>query len=178
VPGRSDERAWLQAVKRGDEDAFRQLYRRHGGRVYSVARRLVGSPELAEDVAQDAWLRALRSLGTFRGDSAFSTWLTGIAVRCALETLRQRRPLTFVDEGPDRVSPAPHVELRVDLETALDRIAPGYRAVVVLHDLEGFTHEEIAALLGIEPGTAKSQLSRGRRAVRAWLQTAPERTGS
>jgi RNA polymerase sigma-70 factor (ECF subfamily) len=66
----------------------------------------------------------------------------------------------------------------VDLETALDRVAPGYRAVVVLHDLEGFTHEEIAALLGIEPGTAKSQLSRARRAVRAWLQAVPERTGS
>jgi RNA polymerase sigma-70 factor (ECF subfamily) len=178
VFGPPDDRALLAAVKGGDEAAFRQLYRRHGGRVYSVARRLVGSPELAEDVAQDAWLRAFKGLASFRGAAAFSTWITGIAIRCALETLRQRRPLTFVDDGPDRISPAPHVELRVDLETALDRIAPGYRAVVVLHDLEGFTHDEIAALLDIEPGTAKSQLSRGRRAVRAWLQAAPEKTGS
>jgi RNA polymerase sigma factor (sigma-70 family) len=178
VFGQSDERALVQAVRRGHEDAFRTLYRRHGGRVYSVARRLVGSRELAEDVAQEAWLRALKGLAAFRGESAFATWLTGIAVRCALETLKQRRPLTFVEDGPDRVSPAPHVELCVDLETALDRVAPGYRAVVVLHDLEGFTHEEIAALLGIEPGTAKSQLSRARRAVRAWLQAVPERTGS
>lgn len=176
--GPQDEGDLIAAVRRGDEDAFHCLYRRYAGRVYSVARRLVGSAELAEDVAQEAWLRAFRTLSAFRGESAFSTWLVGIAMRCALEQLKHRRPLVFVADGPDRVQPTPHIDLQLDLETALDRVAPGYRALVVLHDLEGLTHEEIATLLGISPGTAKSQLSRGRRAVRAWLQLLPLRTGS
>jgi RNA polymerase sigma-70 factor, ECF subfamily len=171
----SEERALLDAVRRGEEAAFRLLYRAHARRVYSVARRLVGDPHLADDVAQEAWFRGVRKLDRFRGDSAFSTWLVGIAIRCALEALKRRR--RDATPGPEIEPDAPaHPELRLDLEAALDRLAPGYRAVVVLHDLEGHTHEEIGALLGIDAGTAKSQLSRGRRALRLFLGRETERT--
>lgn len=170
-----DEDGLLNAVARGDEPSFRVLYRRHAGRVYAMARRLAGDGDAA-DVAQEAWYRAVKNLPRFRGESAFSTWIVGIAVRCALESLKRRgAPLETVEPDDFGVA-SPRPDLRMDLEAALAGLAPGYRAVLVLHDIEGYTHQEIAELLGIEAGTAKSQLSRARRAMRARLGAPLERT--
>jgi RNA polymerase sigma factor (sigma-70 family) len=165
----SDEVRLLAAVRGGDESAFRTLYRRHNGHVYAVARRLLGARRAdADDVVQEAWLRAVKGLATFRGESQFSTWVCGIAIRCALEALRQPSA-AGAPEAADAASTRGTPDLAIDLESAIAALADGYRTVLVLHDVEGRTHAEIAALLGIDQGTSKSQLSRARHAVRIRL---------
>jgi RNA polymerase sigma factor (sigma-70 family) len=151
----------------GDEAAFRELYRRHTPALYAFAMRFVGGAGRgAEDVVQETWLRAFDALRRFGGRSALRTWLVGIAINCAREALRRRRRgLPF--EVPERDEPAPDPAVRMDLEEAIRSLPDGYRAVLVLHDVEGMTHAEIGERLGIEPGTSKSQLSRARRALRA-----------
>lgn len=171
----ADDDALLTAVARGDELSFHLLYRRHAGRVYAVARRLLGDRDSADDVAQEAWYRAVKGLARFRGQSTFSTWLVGITVRCALEAMRRRGAPLCPFEADEVSSVPPRLDLRMDLEAALASLAPGYRAVLVLHDIEGYTHQEIADLLAIDSGTAKSQLSRARRAMRARLGAPVER---
>jgi RNA polymerase sigma-70 factor (ECF subfamily) len=129
-------------------------------------RLLGGRPHEAEDAVQEAWIRAVERLHAFRGESALRTWLCGITVNCARERLRR----TFLSEGEiPEVAAAPAADQRLSVEQLLYRLPAGYRAVLVLHDVEGYTHGEIAALLGIEEGTAKSQLSRARRVMRGWL---------
>ena len=149
-----------------DEAAFRQLYRRHMPAMYAAARRLASRDTTVEDVLQEAWLRAVRQLVGFRGDSSLRTWLIGITIRCALESCR--RPAVMSAADPDDLS-VPAVVPAVDLETAIAALADGYRQVLLLHDLYGYTHAEIAALLGIDEGTSKSQLSRARAALRRWF---------
>jgi RNA polymerase sigma-70 factor (ECF subfamily) len=163
-----DDSALLRAVARRDEPAFRTLYRRHTPRVYGLVRRLLGAGAAdADDVVQETWLRAVKALSAFRGESMFSTWLCGIATRCALEALRRR---TASGEFTEPVAPAQSMEMAIDLERAIAALPDGCRTVLVLHDLEGRTHGEIAHLLGVAEGTSKSQLSRARRAVRASLR--------
>ena len=164
----------LGRLRRGDEAAFRELYRAHTPRLFAVTMRLLSRRADAEDAAQEAWLRAVRGLSGFRQESSFATWLTGIGIRCALEILRKRDPAA-VDPHEHSVDPAPHIT--VDLERAIAALPDGYRAVLVLHDIEGRTHEEIAALLEIEPGTSKSQLFHARRAMRLRLQPVSEGVG-
>lgn len=157
---------------RGDEAAFRSLYRRHTPALYAFACRLMGgeSPEV-EDVLQDAWLRASRALGDFAWRSSLRTWLSSIVLNCCRERWRERSEV--LEEAPESaVTTDPG--LRMDIEQALAALSPGYRAVLVLHDVEGYTHEEIAERLGIRPGTSKSQLFRARRAVRAHLADDPQ----
>lgn len=152
---------------RRDESAFRSLYRRHTPALYAFACRLMGGDSAdVEDVLQDAWLRASRALGDFSWRSSLRTWLSSIVLNCCRERWRARGEL--LTEAPE---PAVHHDpgLRVDIEAALAALPPGYRAVLVLHDVEGFTHEEIAERLGIASGTSKSQLFHARRAVRARL---------
>ena len=166
----TDDRTLVRAFLAGDEHAFRDLYRRHTPALYRIVWRLTGGrDEDAADVVQDVWLRAARRLDTFRWDAALPTWLTSIAINCLRERSRRQQngavPLT--DEIPSWRSD----EHRLDLEHAIQALPPGYREVVVLHDIEGFTHDEIAGLLGIETGTSKSQLFRARRALRAALST-------
>jgi RNA polymerase sigma-70 factor (ECF subfamily) len=153
----------------GDEDAFRLLYRAHTPAMYGVARRLLaGDAADAEDAVQEAWLRAVRGADSFRGDSQLRTWLVGIAVRCALEIARRRRRSGGeTSESADASSP--HLNAQMDLERVLAGLADGYRHVVVLHDIYGYTHAEIGDLLGIDEGTSKSQLSRGRQIIRRSL---------
>lgn len=149
------------------EDAFRDLYRRHSPSMYAFALRLTGGRHAeAEDAIQDAWVRALLRLQEFRWESALRTWLCGILINCVRERLRDRwlEPA----EQAARVIAHPRANA-LDLEQLLYRLAPGYRAVLVLHDVEGYTHAEIAGLLGIDVGTAKSQLSRARNTMRGWL---------
>jgi RNA polymerase sigma factor (sigma-70 family) len=158
-------------VRRGDEAAFRELYRLHTPRLFAVTLRLLSRRADAEDAVQEAWLRAMRGLGGFREESSFGTWLTGIGIRCGLEMLRKRNPVIVTLREPS-VDPAPDVT--VDLERAIAGLPDGYRAVLVLHDIEGRTHEEIARLLEIEAGTSKSQLFHARRVLRARLGAVAE----
>ena len=169
---RSDRELVEAVVTQGDETAFRELYHRHTPRLYQLVLRLVGSEQDAEDVVQEAWIRATEAAANFRWESGFGTWLTGIAINRFKELLRKRNrwpmlALEHTDEPHARPDP---VGERVDLETALGQLPLGYRTVLVLHDMEGYRHEEIAAQLGIAPGTSKSQLFHARRYVRALLE--------
>lgn len=170
----------IARAKQGDAAAIRSLYDRHAARVYSVVRRFAGDDALAEDWAQEAWIRAIRALPDFRGDARFSTWLHRIAVNSALQGRRRRkrhrgreRPLPESPTFP--AEDRPRTLLRLRLERALDRVPDGMRRVLVLHDIEGYTHREIGELLGIATGTSKSQLFKARARMRELLQTAPER---
>ncbi len=169
----ADDRDLAEAVLvKGDEAAFRELYRRHTPTVYQLALRMLGgSTHEAEDVVQDAWIRAVTRLNGFRWESSFRTWLVGIGLNLAREVLRRRarRPMTQLeDEMPNPKQKSMDGE-RVDLERAIARLPDGSRAVLVLHDIEGFTHEEIGRRLGIATGTSKSQLFEARRALRSRL---------
>jgi RNA polymerase sigma-70 factor (ECF subfamily) len=161
---------------RRDEEAFRDLYRLVTPTLWGLALRLLGERARAEELVQETWLRVVRGIDGFGERSAFSTWAAGILVRCCWETWRREGRAPFEPEGdaPDRAETLGIVDL-VDLERALGRLAEGYRTVVLLHDLYGHTHEEIAALLAIDAGTSKSQLSRGRRALRTLLSTGDDR---
>ena len=168
----------IEQAKQGDGGAVRALYQRHAGRVYAVVRRLAGDDTLAEDWAQDAWIRAIRALPTFRGESAFATWLHRIAVNSALHGRRTRERRTGREtEMDDEVLPVrPQGEnalLRMKLERAMEKLPEGMRRVLVLHDVEGYTHEEIAGMLGVNPGTCKSQLFKARARMRELLSPAP-----
>jgi RNA polymerase sigma-70 factor, ECF subfamily len=162
----------IRRAKRGEEAALRGLYRRYAPRVYAVVRRIACDDALADDWAQEAWIRVFRALPEFRGEAAFSTWVHRVAVNSALQGLRTRSrhddremPLSFDRAGP---APAPTV-LRFSLEKALARLPDGMRQVLVLHDVEGFTHDEIGEMLGIAAGTSKSQLFKARAKMREML---------
>jgi RNA polymerase sigma-70 factor (ECF subfamily) len=161
--------------RRGDERAFRELYRRHTPRLYLLVLRLLGGSEAdAEDVVQETWLRATSSLDRFRWESAFSTWLTGIGLNQARDFLRRagRRPVYEGD--PEAVLSRAAVAAgwdaeRVDLERAIGLLPDGYRTVFVLHDMEGYAHAEIAGILGIPEGTVRSEVFHARRRLRELL---------
>ncbi len=164
-----------------DEHAFRQLFRRHAGAMTALARRLLGpwgeSTRDAEDAVQEAWLRAARGLGGFAWRSSLRTWLNGIAVRCCYEILRRREPGLDLAHLPTEPIAGPAPPETLDLERALRELPSGYRTVLLLHDVEGWTHAEIAERLGIEAGTSKSQLARARARLRArWSVSAPATT--
>jgi RNA polymerase sigma-70 factor (ECF subfamily) len=154
-----------------DGRAFGILYDRHTPRLYRLALRLCGGsdPE-AQDVVHDAWIRAVARFDRFEWRSAFATWLSGFAINCARERARDRITHEPLDgDGPAGDDPLPGTVNRLDLERAVGGLPPGYRHVFVLHDVEGYTHDEIGTLLGIDPGTSKSQLARARRALRVTL---------
>ncbi len=169
-----DERELLTRAQAGDPAAERALYDSHVDRVYRVAFRLAGDAELAREFTQDTFVRAFERLGTFRAESALSTWLHAIAVSVALNGLRKVRRLRREVQlehaeslGGDR--PRSDPILRQRLFDAIDTLPTGYRTVFLMHDLEGFTHEEIGATLGIEAGTSKAQLFRARARLRERL---------
>lgn len=171
MPDRADEARLIAGVIGGREDAFRELYLAHGPRLYLLALRMTcGVDADAEDVVQEAWQRAVRGLEGFEGRSSLRTWLSGIVVRCALEKHRAdgRTPDWLPVERPvgeeERGAPT-----RVDLERAFEQLPEGFRTVLVLHDLEGYRHTDIAELLGVSEGTSKSQLSRARGRMRELL---------
>lgn len=167
----TDAELAARILELGDEVAFRALYRRHTPAVYQFALRLMGGSEAdAEDVVQDAWLRAVRALADFAWRSSFRTWLTGIALNRGREVLRRRgrAPLVQVPAREPAVHPAGAGD-RLDLERAIERLPDGYRAVLLLHDLEGLTHEEIGERLQITSGTSRSQLFHARRTMRRLL---------
>jgi RNA polymerase sigma-70 factor (ECF subfamily) len=162
----------------GDGVAVRALYDRYAPRVFAVVRRIAGDDELAQDYAQEAWIRAIRALPTFRGDARFSTWLHRIAVNSALQALRKAETRRKREAPmPETVAVAPRMGdslLSQRLESAMDRLPEGMRSVLILHDVEGYTHEEIGELLGVTSGTSKSQLFKARAKMREMLRSLSE----
>jgi len=158
----------------GDTEAFERIYRRHATRVNSLCRRMIGDVD-AEDVSQEVFVRAWRKIGLFRGESAFGTWLHRLAInvilgrRTAIGSHRSR----FSGGDPEVLPIAGRRqthELRVDFETAIQQLPKGARDVFVLHDVEGYTHEEIGEMLEVTAGTSKSQLHRARMALREFFR--------
>lgn len=163
----------IRLAANGDARAIRLLYDRYAPRVYAVVRRIAADDDLAQDYAQEAWIRAIRALPTFRGDARFSTWLHRIAVNAALQALRKTETRQK-REGPppEEIAVAPrHSDslLQRRLERALDGLPEGMRRVLILHDVEGYTHEEIGDVLGVTAGTSKSQLFKARAKMRDML---------
>lgn len=166
--------------RRRDESSFRRLYRFHTPAVYAMALRVCGSESDAEDLAQEAWCRAIEKFDSYRGDSAFRTWLISILINCYREMLRRRRTRHENGRDPGKLvgDNVTHLAVGrstsasiVDTERALGQLPGGYREVVLLHDLYGYTHKEIAMMLDIAEGTSKSQLTRGRQKLRELLTT-------
>ena len=156
-----------------DEKAFRAVYRRYTPRLMGLAVRLLRESRDAEDAVQEVWCRAFARIDTFRWEAAFGTWLSAILIRHCRERWRHRNGM-FEALADDNAAASDDPSLialadRVDLSRAIAALPDGYRYVLVLHDVEGYTHDEIAAFLEIEPGTSKSQLSRARRALRRVL---------
>ncbi len=157
----------------GDAVAFERLYHRHAARIHSLAKRMIGTDE-ADDVTQDVFIRAWRKIGLFRGDSRFGTWLYRLAVnvilgrREAVAKHRDRHDTADIADLPV-AGRRERVDLRMDVDRALETLPRGARQVFVLHDVEGYTHEEIAELLDVTAGTSKSQLHRARMTLRQHL---------
>ena len=159
----------------GDRNAFERLYRANVNRVYAVCVRMCGDRPRAEELAQDAFVRAWEKLPQFRGDSAFSTWLHRLTVNVVLEAQRSEKRRRARVETEDALEADPplarrefHLE-KMDLTVAIAALPPGARAVFALHDVEGYKHEEIAEMLSITSGGSKAQLHRARRLLREAL---------
>lgn len=170
-----DERDLIARVRAGDGAAERALYDAHVDRVYRLAYRLAGDDALAQDFTQETFIRAFSKLDSFRGEAAFSTWLHSITTTVVLNGLRKvkrfRQRETDIDDahaiGAPRRESEPDLKLR--MKQAIDALPDGYRTVFLMHDVEGYTHEEIGAALGVETGTSKAQLSRARAKLRIAL---------
>lgn len=174
-----DERELIAAVRRGDPVAERRLYDAHVDRVYGLAYRMSGDAALAEDFTQESFVRIFERIESFRGEAALSTWVHRVTFSVVLNGLRKRKrrrefemavedTLPF-DTGREEGDPA----LRVRLKNAIDALSEGMRAVFVLHDVEGFKHQEIAEVLQLPVGTSKARLSRARAALREQLGELP-----
>ena len=163
----------VRRAQAGDPDAFEAVYRAHTGRVYALCLRMSGDPVLARELLQDVFVRAWQKLGSYRGDAAFATWLHRLTVNVVLMRWREDGRPGAADPGEralDNVhAPSAPPGLRLDLEAAIAALPPGCRHVLVLHDVEGFAHKEIAMLLGIRNGTSKAHLFRARRLLREAL---------
>jgi RNA polymerase sigma-70 factor (ECF subfamily) len=171
----ADQRALVERARRGDASAHRALYESHVERIYRLTFRLTGVEHLARELTQDTFVRAFASIDGFRGDSAFGTWLHTIAVSVSLNELK-RRKRESAREAPleealtmSRTAPLSDPILRERLMAAVNELPEGCRTVFMMHDAEGYTHEEIAKALGVTPGTSKAQLSRGRAKLRIAL---------
>ena len=177
---REDEAAALDSIRRaqaGDVDAFELLYREHSGRVFALCLRLQGGDSAdATELMQDVFIKAWRRLATFRGDSAFSSWLHRMVVNTMLENARSDRRRIARVLPMDDTSLLPGgarssgVELKMDMEDAIASLPKGARLAFILHDVEGFQHQEIAEQLSVSVGTVKAQLHRARRLLRERLE--------
>lgn len=170
----TDSRLVSNFLRNGSETAFRELYRRHTPKLYQLALRLLGGIEHdAEEAVQETWLNAVEAMPAFRWQAALRTWLTTITINSCRKRLRMRNlGMSYIEpEQLDKVPVAENLRFlqRIDLEQAIAALPDGYRAVLVLHDVEGYKHEEIAQMLEIAPGTSKSQLFHARKAIRKML---------
>jgi RNA polymerase sigma-70 factor (ECF subfamily) len=175
------EASLVEACQRGERQALEALYRLHSRRVYSVVRRMVGAMD-ADEVTQETFIRIFRGINGFRGESGLGTWVYRLAVNVSLTFLSRRQQqlerMRPVEAGDDLAGAPPRAATtleRVQLERAMAQLPPGYRAVLVLHDVEGLSHEEIGEVLGWQRGTSKSQLHKARARMRELL-LGPEAT--
>ena len=176
------DHALARAAGEGDMGAFEQLYERHNRRVYSLCLRMTQNVAEAEDLAQEAFIQLFRKIGSFRGESAFTTWLHRLTVNQVLMHFRKRSvklertteegetPVQTV-RGTENPNKMPVLD-RINLDRAIQKLPPGYREVFVLHDVEGHEHGEIAKMLGVAEGTSKSQLHKARMKLRGLLKQA------
>ncbi len=177
VAGSSDlgESGLVERAASGDVEAFEELYRVNVGRVYALCLRMAGDPTVAEELAQEAFVRAWQKLGSFRGASAFSTWLHRVTVNVVLghrrsTARREARVRAVGDDLPhDVAGRGAGTAESIDLERAISSLPDGARTVFVLHDVEGFRHQEVSRLMGIAVGTSKAQLHRARKLLRKAL---------
>lgn len=158
----------VRHAQQGDVDAFERLYRAHAPAVHSLARRMLGDDGAAREMVQDIFVRAWERLASFRGESTFGTWLHRVGVNVILNQLRvMRRDIAwFTEDAPEETPAGPPdggVDARIDLDAAIARLPAGARTVFVLHDIEGYAHDEIAQMLGLASGTVRAQLWRARR---------------
>jgi RNA polymerase sigma-70 factor, ECF subfamily len=180
-----NEAETIERAKQGDAEAFQALYDRHKRRVYSLCLRMTANTAEAEDLAQEAFLQLYRKIATFRGESAFSTWLHRLSVNVVLMHLRKKSlPVVSLEEttqgsgeedtpkkdfGADDVALTGSID-RLQLQRAVDSLPPGYRTIFVLHDVEGYEHNEIAGIVGCSIGNSKSQLHKARMKLRDLLK--------
>lgn len=184
----SSEANAIRLAQRGDASAFERLYELHRGRVYGLCLRMVNNPTDAQDLTQDSFLQAFRKIHTFRGESGFSTWLHRLTVNVVLMRFRRK---SLVDGSVEEMSERdeedgrPRREFgerdlrlggvidRLGLQRALEQLPPGYKLIFLLHDVEGYEHQEIATLIGCSVGNSKSQLHKARLRLRDLLRDAP-----
>jgi RNA polymerase sigma-70 factor (ECF subfamily) len=172
---RVDDKELIARVLDGDPSAERRLYDAHVDRVFRLVYRMAGDLDRAKDYTQETFIRAFSRLAEFRGEAALSTWIGSIAISVALNGLRKVRRMrdreVALDDAPQmgRLSAEAEPDLKTRLAQAIDGLPDGYRAVFVMHDVEGYTHEEIASSLGVHPGTSKAQLFRARARLREAL---------
>jgi RNA polymerase sigma-70 factor (ECF subfamily) len=174
----------IRLAQQGNAEAFERLYLLHSRRVYSLCLRMVSNTAEAEDLTQEAFLQLFRKIGTFRGESAFSTWLHRLAVNVVLMRLRKKTAIvSSLDEitepddessGPRRDFGGPDLRLtgsidRMNLQRAIEQLPAGYKSVFVLHDMQGYEHNEIAEIMGCSIGNSKSQLHKARMRLRELL---------
>ena len=164
----------IRRAIQGDERALRMLWSQHAPHIDAVVRRLVGDPELAADIAQDVWMQIFRALPGFRGDAQFGTWAHRIAVNRTLNALRKSRRIAKSETAIEEDTAATEIDderafLAASIHQAAARLPDGARMVFLLHDVEGYTHEDIARELGITTGASKSQLFKARAKLRRLL---------
>ncbi len=184
-PRELSEAEAIRLAQQGDAEAFEWIYRQHSRRVYALCLRMVGNTAEAEDLTQEAFLQLFRKISTFRGESAFSTWLHRLSVNVVLMRLRKKtlaetslEETTEPDEetgGPRKDVGGPDLLLtgsvdRVNLQRAIEQLPPGYKSVFVLHDIQGYEHNEIAEIMKCSIGNSKSQLHKARMRLRELLQ--------
>ncbi|HZH33450.1 MAG TPA: RNA polymerase sigma factor [Pyrinomonadaceae bacterium] len=180
ITASSTDFSLAQRASNGDLTAFEEIYQRHHRRVYSVCLRMLQNPTEAEDLTQEVFIQLYRKIGSFRGDSAFTTWLHRMTVNQVLMHFRKRSvkyektteegetPVQVVT-GTENHQKMPVVD-KIAIDNAIEQLPPGYRNVFVLHDIEGYEHEEVARILGCSVGTSKSQLHKARLKMRKLLQ--------
>ena len=175
----------IRLAQKGDAAAFENLYQAHSRRVYALCLRMVGNPAEAEDLTQEAFLQMYRKIQTFRGEANFTTWLHRVTVNVVLMKLRRKKhsevSLEENTEG-DENSPLPRSEFgetdlrltgsidRINLQRAIEKLPPGFKSIFILHDIQGYKHEEIGEILGCSAGNSKSQLHKARMRLRALLK--------
>jgi RNA polymerase sigma-70 factor (ECF subfamily) len=183
--GKLSEADAIDRAKQGDAEAFEILYQLHKRRVYSLCLRMTANTATAEDLTQEAFLQLYRKIGTFRGESAFSTWLHRMAVNVVLMQLRKKGlavvPLEDTVENEEEITPKKELGAldpalagsldRLQLTRAVEALPPGYRTIFLLHDVEGYEHNEIAGIVGCSIGNSKSQLHKARMKLRDILKT-------
>ena len=185
--GRSALSEAIRLAQQGDAAAFELIYRLHCGRVYALCLRMLRDPAEAEDLAQETFIQLFRKIHTFRGESAFSTWLHRLTANLVLMRLRKKKPAsTSLDEitGSDEEDDRPRNEIgapdprlsglvdRLNLQSAIDQLPDGYREIFILYDVQGYEHREIAKILGRSIGNSKSQLHKARKRLRELLHKA------